>query len=120
MTSRKDEPSGRKGITGWPAVAATVAASFLVVIWATQWRTTGEADWKFWVVAAVLPGLALAWVEVVRRTRWFYLELAALLAAIAVLIRGWMELGEGLLAGLAALVVAAAIYLIWGRVQLKR
>ncbi len=122
MSEDEENPRriGGSAITGWPAVAVTVVASLLVVVLATQSRITGEPGWKIWTVAALLPGLALRWVEIVRRTRWFYAELAASLIAVGVLLWAWRETGERILISLAAVAAAVMVWSVWRRMRIRR
>ena len=74
-------------------ILAVLAASALVILWATQARIAGTETWHIWFAAGFFPGVLLRWLEIVRRTRWPWLEIAVLALMLAILIWGYVRIG---------------------------
>lgn len=114
MASRDKYPvTGRE--TPVAEILAVMGLSALIVVLATRWRASGVEGWQVWLAGALFPGVLLRWLEIVRRTRWPLLEIAAAAAMTAIAAWGFMRVGGGLLALAAAGFALLAGWLAWRR-----
>lgn len=94
-------------------IVIVLALSALIVFMATQWRASGAESWQAWLALALVPGVLLRWLEIVRRTEWPLLEIAAGVLMTAIAAWGYMRIGGALLGATSAILALLTLLLAW-------